>query len=237
MKVEKHSSFNCPTIETYRDGPVLPPEQYELLDCVDEQLAKCDTVRVRLLAMVARAVHAFQQRSYDTCLILLWTVIENLINKRYDALVAEQQVVARDTPPAPTTNPPSSNKKKSKKDKKPHKDISTQISTLNQHRRLPAGRKLGPLRATTDSGTPKGRFSHYLENVRQARNDFVHNANPCHDEHCDQAYAALQELVCEDWKITLPFMYARTVLHIGPCRPGDEGLYTQPSLQPFSRCG
>ena len=162
--------------------PVLPPEQYGLLDRVNERIQQLSvrdigTPRVQLLAMGARAVHAYQERSYDACLTLLWTVVENLITKRYEA-DKEQAATAQSLREA----------------ERAHVNISRCINALQERGRMPAPRK------------------ECIDEVRVARNKFVHDAEKCDDVRCDKAYDVLADLVREDWKITLPLLQSRPII-------------------------
>ena len=112
---KKHTTLQCPPMHVHRvNCPVLPPEQFELLNRVHPQLAG-------LCALLARAVHAYEETSYDTCLILIWAVIENLISKRYDALLTKQG--------APPLGHPA------KERKRKERDVSKQIQALHQQQR------------------------------------------------------------------------------------------------------
>ena len=208
LTIEKDPSLKCvPVYVPRRDCPLVSPEQYHVFDRVDQQLSECNTARVRLLAMIARAVHAYQERSHDTCLILLWTVVESIINKRYDAFVTGESLFE--------AQPISAAKQGKKKNRKQSQftAISTQIETLHQKQLLPAGHRAPTHRASP--GTPKGQFRKFIEAVKQARNDFVLKAAPCQDSQCYKAYSVLADLVREDWKITLPFMEARPMIILG----------------------
>ncbi len=54
----------------------------------------------------------------------------------------------------------------------------------------------------------------FIEQVREARNGLVHDAEACDDGQCDKAYAVLGDLVREDWNITLPLMQSRPMINI-----------------------
>jgi hypothetical protein len=64
--------------------------------------------------------------------------------------------------------------------------ISRQIELLNFHGRIPARRYA------------------FIDEIRKARNGFVHQAVPCTDGLCEKAYSVLTCLVEEEWCITLP---------------------------------
>ena len=213
-EIVKDPTLRCPVMRITRDNcPVMPPEENSLLlDRVDQQLASCDLQRVRLLAMVARAIHAYQETSYDTCLILLWTVIENLISKRYDDFTAEQAAVLQPSAiqPPPATKSGKKYKKK-RQQRKQNIDISSQIRTLHQNNKLPRGRPSRDI-------PPKGRFMEFIELVRRVRNEFVHSTKPCNDEHCQKAYTVVEDLVRVDWSITLPCMQSRPMVNIATSR-------------------
>ena len=136
--ITKDPALLCsPTTVSRSNCPQLPSKCFCVLDAVERQLSSCDTTRVRLLAMVARAIHAYQERSYDTCLVLLWTVVENLITKRYDEIVRQQPGLA------PAASPVVSHGRRGRgRIKQQHgnervpqqyQDIASQIRTLDEH--------------------------------------------------------------------------------------------------------
>ena len=207
----KHSELGCQPMHLNRsDCFLLPAKQFGLLDWVDQRLWSCDTTRVRLLAMVARAIHAYQERSYDTCLILLWTVIESSITSRC-AELHERTTPAR-IPPVKQTRRARKSAQQQQSEQPLHcQSIAVQIRTLHQLNLLPSH---CPPSRTRCGGAPPGRFKGYIENVRYARNDFVHRAKACRMEHCNKAYAVLVDLVREDWSIKLPFMVPRAMINL-----------------------
>ena len=204
--------------------PVLTAERYELLDAVDRQLSECNVGRVRLLAVVARAIHAYQELSHSTCVTLLWTVIEKLIRARYKALVAHQAQwhaahAAADAKSGTKKWVKKLIQQQQKQQQKP-KNISAQIWTLHKHNRLPRG---GPSRDNTPS---QSAMLEFFERARQSRNEFLHNVTQCDDEQCIKAYAVLMDLVREDWNIKLPRMQKRALINISCVyneRVADDG--------------
>ena len=226
VRIDKHPALRCPTpAHVPRAGcPVLAAEQYDILDRVHRQLSSCDVPRVQLLARVARAVHAFQEMSYDMCFVGLWTVIENSINRLYDTLIAEAALQAAVTSPT-----------EDKLNRK-HTNLSRQIKKLREHHRLPPHRPAAALPAaaassSTSTQSPDGRFMELLEQVRTARNRLVHGAMACNDGHCTKAYYVLWKLVMEEWQITPPKLQSRGVLNIATELPAGLKEYMQESQE------
>ena len=67
VMAEKHSTLQCPPMHVHRAVSVLPPGSSSCWIVSINSCLGAMRLIVRLLAMVARAVHAYYEMSYDTC--------------------------------------------------------------------------------------------------------------------------------------------------------------------------